>query len=127
MTAFRIPLSFSLPNHRQLLYIMKQRTSLSETLQNLTSQGYRLVADLLAEFPEQSIRSDDWRLDSVEQVRQENGNTLVIAVSSTSRRMKLVFVEMLTSITEFSPITLLRQLFPMQQRTDVQWSVLRTH
>jgi len=103
---------------------MKQRSTLSEILQNLSSKGYRLADEQMAEFPEESLQSNDWRLDSVEEVSQEQGKTLVIAVSSASRRMKLVFVEMLTSLTDFSPITLLRRLFPMQNRADFQLSVI---
>lgn len=101
---------------------MKQRSSLTETLQNLITLGYRLADDQMAEFPEDSLQSDDWRLDSVEQVLQEQGETLVIAVSSARRHLKLVFVEMLSSVSDFSPITLLRRLFPMQNRTQYQWS-----
>jgi len=97
---------------------MKHRKSLSETLQNLTSKGYRL-ADVQID---ESLQSNDWRLDSVEQVSQEQGKTLVIAVSSASRKMKLVFVEVLSSISDFSPLTLLRRLFPMQQGVGLQVS-----
>ncbi len=106
---------------------MKQRNSLSETLQNLETLGYRLADDQMAEFPEESLQSNDWRLDSVEQVLQEQGKMLVIAVSSASRHMKLVFVEILTSLADFSPIVLLRRLFPMQNRTDFQLSAVPTH
>lgn len=98
--------------------MMKHRKSLSETLQSLTSKGYRLADAQI----EASIQSNDWRLDSVEQVMQEHGKTLVIAVSSASRKMKLVFVEVLTSVGDFSPMTLLRRLFPMQQGAGFQVS-----
>jgi len=98
--------------------MMKYRNSLSEALQNLVSKGYSLADAQL----EESFQSNDWRLDSVEQVSQEQGKTLVIAVSSASRKMKLVFVEALTSITDFSPMTLLRRLFPMHQGSGFQVS-----
>ncbi|MBK7938098.1 MAG: hypothetical protein IPJ82_13835 [Lewinellaceae bacterium] len=106
---------------------MKQYNSLSETLQNLTTLGYRLADDQMAEFPEESLQSDDWRLDSVEQVLQEQGKTLVIAVSSARRHLKLVFVEILSSVSDFSPITLLRRLFPMQNRAQYQLSPVSTY
>lgn len=103
--------------------MMKHRKSLSETLQNLTLKGYCLADTQL----EESLQSDDWRLDSVEHVIQEQGKTLVIAVSSASRKMKLVFVEALTSINDFSPMTLLRRLFPMQQGSGFQVSPILVH
>ena len=96
--------------------MMKEpRNSLSDTLKNLMSSGYRLADDQIDE----SLKSDDWRLDSVEQIRQEQGKTLVIAVSSVQRCMKLIFVEVLLPQTDFSLMTLLRRLFPMRQGTGV--------
>ncbi len=96
---------------------MKQRTSLSETLQNLTSKGYCLAE---AALPDESLQSDDWRLDAVERIRQEQGSAIVIAGSSVQRCMTLVFVEMLSPKTDFSPMTLLRRLFPMQPKASFQ-------
>ena len=89
----------------------KHRKSLSEALKNLISSGYRLADTQLDE----SIQSDDWRLDSVEKIRQEQGNALVIAVSSVQRCMKLIFVESLVPQSNFSLMNLLRRLFPMRQ------------
>ncbi len=69
-------------------------------------------------MPGQAIQSNDWRLDSVQQVRREqnNGNSaLVIAVSSHQQRMKLVFVEAMQHKSDFSPMNLLRKLFPIFQ------------
>ncbi|MCB0527005.1 MAG: hypothetical protein R2791_14570 [Saprospiraceae bacterium] len=97
---------------------MKHHNSLSEILQNLNEQGYLLAEEQLANFPEENLRSDDWRLDSVEEVLQESGKALVIAVSSASRHLKLIFVEALSSLSDFSPITLLRRLFPMRPRAN---------
>lgn len=98
--------------------MMKHHKSLSDTLQNLTSKGYCLADKQIDE----SLQSNDWRLDSVEQVSQEQGKTLVIAVSSASQKMKLVFVEVLSSISDFSPLVLLRRLFPMQHGAGIQLS-----
>lgn len=102
----------------------KHRKSLSETLKNLMSSGYHLADAHIAALPDESLQSDDWRLDSVEQIRQEQGKALVIAVSSVSRRMKLIFVEVLFPQSDFSLMTLLRRLFPMRQRTNVSFAPL---
>ena len=90
---------------------MPQSQSVSEALQNLQAKGYHL-ADALAEQPDESIQPNDWRLDSVQKVQEEGRNALLIAVSSASRRLKLVFVESSFSMSDFSPMTLLRKLFP---------------
>ena len=90
---------------------MQQAKSVSEALQTLEAKGYHL-ADTLIEQPEESIQSHDWRLDSVQKVQEEGRNALLIAVSSTSRRLKLVFVESTFSMADFNPMTLLRELFP---------------
>ncbi|MDO8365281.1 MAG: hypothetical protein Q7T20_00700 [Saprospiraceae bacterium] len=90
---------------------MQQNQSVSEALQTLESKGYHL-ADAIADQPEESIQSNDWHLDSVHKVQEEGRNALLIAVSSASRRLKLVFVELTFSRSDFSPITLLRKLFP---------------
>jgi hypothetical protein len=90
---------------------MQQNQSVTETLQSLEAKGYHL-ADSLLEQPDASIESNDWRLDSVHKVNEEGKKSLLIAVSSASRRLKLVFVETMFSLTDFSPMTLLRKLFP---------------
>ena len=104
--------------------MMKEhRNSLSDTLRNLMSSGYRLADDQIDE----SLQSDDWRLDSVEQIRQEQGKTLVIAVSSVRRCMKLIFVEVLLPQRDFSLMTLLRRLFPMRQRAGMSLAPAYLH
>ena len=90
---------------------MQQNQSISEALQSLESKGYHL-ADHLSPQPDESIQSNDWRLDSVHKVQEDGRNALLIAVSSASRRLKLVFVEFTHSLSDFSPVTLLRKLFP---------------
>lgn len=90
---------------------MQQNQSVTEALQRLENKGYHL-ADTLSEPADESIQSSDWRLDSVQQVQEEGKNSILIAVSSASRRLKLVFVEYTFSKSDFSPMTLLRRLFP---------------
>ncbi len=90
---------------------MQQQQSVSEALQTLEAKGYHL-ADTFTEQPDGSQQSNDWRLDSVHKVQEEGRNALLIAVSSASRRLKLVFVESTFSKADFSPVTLLRKLFP---------------
>lgn len=99
----------------------KHRKSLSETLKNLISSGYSLADAKIAALPDESIQSDDWRLDSVEQIRQEQGKALVIAVSSVQKCMKLIFVEVLLPQSDFSLMNLVRRLFPMRQRAGVSF------
>lgn len=101
--------------------MMKHRSSLSDTLQNLIAKGYSLVTQA-EPTPDESFYSDDWRLDSVEKIRQDQENILVIAVSSVSRCMKLIFVETLLPKGDFSPMTVLRRLFPMQPKMNLQLS-----
>jgi hypothetical protein len=122
-TAFGFHQSFSPHNQKQCLHMMnKHRKSLSETLKNLISSGYSLADAEIAALPDESLQSDDWRLDKVEQIWQEQGKALVIAVSSVSRCMKLIFVEVLLPQSDFSLMTLLRRLFPMQPKTSFQLS-----
>ena len=90
---------------------MPQSQSVAEALQTLEAKGYHL-ADTISPQPDESIQSNDWRLDSVQKVQDEGRNALLIAVSSASRRLKLVFVESTFSASDFSPMTLLRKLFP---------------
>lgn len=90
---------------------MRHQPSVSEALQTLEAKGYHL-ADTLSDQPDESIQSNDWRLDSVQKVQDDGRSALLIAVSSASRRLKLVFVESTISISDFSPVTLLRKLFP---------------
>ncbi len=94
---------------------MQQSQSVTEALQTLEAKGYHL-ADSISDQPDESIQSNDWRLDSVQKVQDDGKNALLIAVSSASRRLKLVFVESTFSISDFSPVTLLRKLFPKKSR-----------
>jgi hypothetical protein len=94
---------------------MQQNQTVSEALQTLEAKGYHL-ADALGDQPDEAIQSSDWRLDSVQKVQEDGRNALLIAVSSASRRLKLVFVESIFSIADFSPVTLLRKLFPKRGR-----------
>ncbi|MBK6996867.1 MAG: hypothetical protein IPH31_18795 [Lewinellaceae bacterium] len=95
---------------------MQQNQSVSEALQTLEAQGYH-PADILEEQqPDESIQSNDWRLDSVQKVQEEGKSSLLIAVSSAKRRLKLVFVESTFTMSDFSPMTLLRKLFPKRNK-----------
>lgn len=98
--------------------INKHRKSLSETLKKLMSRGYSLADAQVAAMPDESLQSDDWRLDAVEKIKQGQGQALVIAVSSVQRCMKLIFVEVLLPQSDFSLMTLVRRLFPMRQRSE---------
>ena len=99
---------------------MIKNTSLPDALQNLHAKGYHLADRQSIDLPDQSIQSNDWRLDSVQQVRQEQQNgpapLVVIAVSSVQHRLKRVFVEAMQQKSDFSPINLLRKLFPIFQK-----------
>ncbi|HAD10894.1 MAG TPA: hypothetical protein DCF33_00500 [Saprospirales bacterium] len=94
---------------------MQQSQSVSEALRNLEAKGYHL-ADSHTDQPEEGSQPNDWRLDSVQKVHEEGKNALLIAVSSASRRLKLVFLESTFSPSDFSPLTLLRKLFPNKSK-----------
>lgn len=100
----------------------KHRKSLSETLKLLMSRGYNFADAHVAAMPDESLQSDDWRLDAVEKIRQGQGQALVIAVSSVRRCMKLIFVEVLLPQSDFSLMTLVRRLFPWRQRSERAFS-----
>ncbi|MBU6339894.1 MAG: hypothetical protein KGS48_00245 [Bacteroidetes bacterium] len=96
---------------------MIQHNSLPDLLQSMAQKGYQFADAHVAAMPPESIQSDDWRLDSVQQVYQDpkkQVKALVIAVSSEKRRMKLVFVEVSSPQEAFNPMHLLRRLFPLQ-------------
>jgi hypothetical protein len=98
---------------------MKQGPTLAETLQHLTSNGYQLADPHVPTHASESIQSDDWRLDSMYQVHKEPdipAKALVIAVSSSRRHLKLVFVEEMLPKNDFTPMGLLRRLFPLRNR-----------
>lgn len=98
---------------------MVEQKSLPEVLHQLSAKGYQFADAQFASTPPESIQSDDWKLDEVRQIKPSpstTGKALVIAVSSAKRRLKLVFVEVVTTQQDFSPIHLLRRLFPLQAR-----------
>jgi hypothetical protein len=93
--------------------------TLSGTLQYLLNNGYQLADAGIAAMPPEAIQSDDWKLDKVHRFKAESqqaGQVLLIAVSSNLRNMRLLFVEVVTSPGEFSPINLVRRLFPSSLR-----------
>ncbi len=94
---------------------MQKSQSVSESLQTLQAKGYHL-AETFADQPEGPSQPHDWRLDSVQKVQEEDGYALLVAVSSACRSRKLVFIESAPSNASFSPVTLLRKLFPKQTR-----------
>ena len=95
----------------------KKPVPLSSALEQLAAQGYH-IADETQFFaqPDESIRSADWRLDLVQPATEEGRKAMVIAVSSASRRLKVVFVEYVLSITDFWPTDLLQKLFPKRKQ-----------
>ena len=95
---------------------IKKAVPLSSALEELAAQGYH-IADENKFFaqPAESIESTDWRLDLVQPANEEGRNAMVIAVSSASRRLKVVFVEHVLSITDFWPTDLLQKLFPKRK------------
>ena len=101
---------------------MLSNASLADVLQHLHAKGYRLADPEIAALPNDALQATDWRLDSLDQVQPDDesrNKVLVIAVSSVQRRMKLVFVEVVFSNTNFSPIVLLRRLFPTRRAGSV--------
>jgi hypothetical protein len=98
---------------------MNKQSSLPETLQYFSARGYQFT-DLDQTGPaEDAYHADDWRLDAVQRVPhpQPGAQTLVIAVSSQRRRMKMVFTKELLSQHDFSPLHLLKRLFPQRKKT----------
>jgi hypothetical protein len=96
---------------------IKQPVQLSVTLEQLAANGY-YIADTTQFFeqPMESIQSSDWRLDLVQPAKEDGRSAMVIAVSSASRRLKIVFVEYVLSITDFWPTDLLQKLFPKRKQ-----------
>ncbi|MFN0216434.1 MAG: hypothetical protein ACKVT2_19415 [Saprospiraceae bacterium] len=90
---------------------MQKNQSVSEALQALQNQGYQAV-ETFSEQPEESAQPHDWRLDSVQKIEDNGRNALLVAVSSAVRGRKLVFVEPSPANASFSPMLLLRKLFP---------------
>ena len=97
---------------------MPASTSLADALQQLSARGYQLADAQIAALPNESLQASDWRLDTVHRVVSDTDSqhkVLVIAVSSQQRKLKLIFVEVLLPDTEFSPLVLMRRLFPHQK------------
>lgn len=96
---------------------IKRPVPLSSTLQELAAQGYHIADENhFFDQPDEAFRSTDWRLDLVQPANEEGRNAMVIAVSSASRRLKVVFVEYVLSITDFWPTELLQKLFPKRKQ-----------
>lgn len=89
---------------------------MNSALEQLAAQGYHIADERnFFEQPEESIQSTDWRLDSLQPANEEGRNAMIIAVSSASRHLKVVFVEYVLSITDFWPTDLLQKLFPKRK------------
>lgn len=116
----RLRLAYVFNHLPQKVIPMIKSISLPDALQNLSAKGYHLADSQTMDMPNPSIQSNDWRLDSVQQVRPEEQNgapsLVVIAVSSVHHHLKLVFVEVMQHKIEFSPMNLLRKLFPIFQK-----------
>ena len=104
---------------------MTNHPSLSETLFSLATKGYH-IADLEhMPMPEEAIQSNDWRLDALHHVKtgKDRGPlAVVIAVSSAHKHLKLAFVRELLSKQDFSPLTLLKRLFPQNRKSGIHTS-----
>ncbi len=101
---------------------MTHHASLSETLQNLSTNGYHITNLEHMNMPEEAIQSHDWRLDALHHVktgRERSPRAVVIAVSSAHKHLKLAFVRELLSKQDFSPLTLLKRLFPQSRKSGV--------
>lgn len=95
----------------------KRPLPLSSTLETLAAQGYHIVDEhKFFEEPAENVQSPDWRLDMVQPANEAGRSSMVIALSSTSRRLKVVFVEQVLSITDFWPTDLLQKLFPKRKQ-----------
>lgn len=100
---------------------MQKSASIPDLLQNLFARGYRLADADIAAMPDEALHANDWRLDLLQQVKAEAdgpSTVLVIAVSSKSRSLKLVFVEVVVPDEPFTPMQLLRRLFPQRHRRN---------
>ncbi|MDX2135075.1 MAG: hypothetical protein SFV52_09820 [Saprospiraceae bacterium] len=104
---------------------MSKNAQLKDILNQFYAQGYRLADSSVAAMSNEAIQSNDWRLDQVQQVRNEHHRdspAMVMAVSSATKGMRLLFVEVLYPGTEFSPVQLLKRLFPVRNRPAVRVS-----
>lgn len=101
--------------HTPYLHMMTYRNSLPEVLQQFHEKGYHLAEQYLSLHSEDSIRSTDWRLDTVKQVQDDKHwgtRMMIVAVSSLQRSIKLVFVQPIKSQKDISPVGILKRLFP---------------
>lgn len=94
----------------------KRPLPLNSTLESLAAQGYHIADEhIFFEQPAESIQSTDWKLDLLQPASEEGRGAMVIAVSSAKRRLKVVFVEYVMSMTDFWPTELLQKLFPKRK------------
>ena len=72
-------------------------STLPETLRGLEAKGYHIADTETETMPPEAIQSDDWRVDEVLHHKDENekASAVVIAVSSSRKKLKLDFVEMI--------------------------------
>ncbi len=96
----------------------KTPVALSSALEQLAAEGYHIADEhKFFEQPEASTGSmEDWKLDLVQPTKEDGQNAVVIAVSSASRRLKVVFVEYFLSKSDFWPTNLLKKLFPKRKQ-----------
>lgn len=103
--------------------MMTYRNSLPEVLQQFHEKGYHLAEQYLSLHSEDSIRSTDWRLDTVKQIQDDTHwgtRMMVVAVSSLQRSIKLVFVQPVKSQKDVSPLGILKRLFPINGATSAR-------
>lgn len=93
-------------------------SSLPETLRDLKAKGYHIADTEIENMPPDAIQSDDWRVDELLHHKDsgQQESAVVIAVSSSRRKLKLVFVETIKSKLDFSPLKLLRRLFGFHKK-----------
>ncbi len=104
---------------------MSKNAQLNDILNQFYAQGYQFADSGIAAMSNEAIQSNDWRLDQIRQVyneRHRDSPVMVMAVSSAAKGMRLLFVEVLYPGTEFSPLQLLKRLFPLRNRPAVRVS-----
>jgi hypothetical protein len=96
----------------------KKPVALSSALEQLAAEGYHIADkhDFFEKPEASSAAAEDWKLDLVQPAKEDGRNAMVIAVSSASRRIKLVFVEYFLSMSDFWPTDLLQKLFPKSKQ-----------
>jgi hypothetical protein len=97
---------------------MPLSASLADVLQQLSAKGYQLADAKIAALPNESLHAADWRLDAMHRVVSDADSqhkVLVLGVSSLQRKLKLIFVEVVLPDSDFSPMVLMRRLFPTRR------------